>query len=284
MSNEPQSEETPERPAPETEVDAQAARLITERLREITTRANRSIVWFRVCYAASLLCVLSGVFLYPLLFGRDNPLFLPIAFLSALLGAVGMFLTLWGSARKAPRFNAAQIARQGGTQAIPSLFAALKPIAMPTQRKEMRDALTLLLPQLKSSDAYLLTPDSRQMIRWWLDGVPLDRQPLQCEDALRIAALKALEKVGDAKDVPVVERLAQRQPRAQREEKIKQAAMECLPKLLMNCGEMEAARTLLRASQAEDAHSATLLRPASGAGQTDSAELLRGAEPPNTKE
>ena len=62
--------------------------------------------------------------------------------------------------------------------------------------------------------------------------------------------------------------------------KIKQAAIECLPMLLANCGDVEAARTLLRASQAEDARPDTLLRPASQSAQTNPAELLRGSEPP----
>ena len=69
-----------------------------------------------------------------------------------------------------------------------------------------------------------------------------------------------------------------------REEAIKQAAIDCLPMLLMNCSEVEAARMLLRASQPEKTDTATLLGPASGANPVGANELLRGADAPETQE
>ena len=280
MSNELPPEQTPDYPAPEIEADAQAARLLTERLNEITTRSTRSAAWYRAGYTASMLYFLLCVFVMPVLFGRINPAYISTVFLFTMIGFIGIALLMLVSVRKAPRFNAAEITHLGGTQAIPALLAGLLAYTPPPQRKAMRDALTLLLPQMKASDAYLLTPASRQMIRGLLIGVPIDKQKYQCEDALRIATLKALEQVGDAKDIPVVEKLITRSAKTPSEKLVRQAAMECLPTLLINCGDVEAARVLLRASQAEAAHSASLLRPASGLGQTDSAELLRGAEPP----
>ena len=271
-------------PAPETEPDAQAVQDIAERLNEITECANRSVQWLNAGYAVSLLCILLGTCLIPMWLGRHNPLSSPIVFLSILLWAIGMCLTLWVSARKAPRFDAEEIAQLGGTQAIAPLFAALRATSSPPLLREMRDALTLLLPQMKASDASLLTPTSRKTIRGLLIGVSPNHQKYECEDALRIAMLKALEQVGNAKDIPIVEKLIQRNARTPGEKLVRQAAMECLPMLLINCGEVEAARTLLRPSQAEAAHSATLLRPAGGAGQMDSAELLRGAQPPDTQD
>ena len=128
---------------------------------------------------------------------------------------------------------------------------------------------------MKVSDAHLLTPVGRRLVHSWLNS-PSGNQPvIQGADALRIAALKALEQVGDSTAIPIVERLAQIKPLTPGQAKVQQAAIECLPMLRANCGEVEAARTLLRASQADTARPDTLLRPATGAGQTDRNELLR---------
>ena len=137
---------------------------------------------------------------------------------------------------------------------------------------------------MKASDAYLLMPVDHRMIHFWLNNASLLRDNNPKFESLYIAALKALEQVGDASAVPVVEKLTQMKPRTPGQEKIKQAAIECLPMLRTKSKEVETARTLLRASHGQDARPYTLLRPANGEGQVDSTGLLRGSEAPETRE
>ena len=146
------------------------------------------------------------------------------------------------------------------------------------QTQAIQAALTTLLPQMRASDAKLLTPFALRTIYMWL-AVPADYSTIDAyPDALRIASLKALEQVGDSSAIPYVERLATLQMITPVKAQLKQAAIECLPLLRANCGEVKAARTLLRASHAEDARPDTLLRPASGAGGAKPQELLRPSD------
>ena len=167
----------------------------------------------------------------------------------------------------------------GGVKAVVPLLVAFQP-ASRKQRPAIRDALTSLLPQLRANDAYLLTSNMRNHIRTWLgEQVNTDWNVL-CPDHLQIAALKALEQVGNTDDIEVVERLANMKTRTSAQEKVKHAAIECLPMLRSHCGEVAAARTLLRAANAEDARPETLLRAASSTTKASATELLRGTKKP----
>lgn len=179
-----------------------------------------------------------------------------------------------------PPLSGASLAHSDGTKAIPSLFAASRANTPILQIRASRAALTLLLPRIRAKDAYLLTGDARRTINRWLRGV--SDYPVISEDfdALRIAALKALAHAGDSSAIPAVTQLTAMMPRTTSEALLKQAAIECLPALKARCGEDDAKRTLLRASQPEHTDPDTLLRPASGSGQTDAAELLHGSNSP----
>ena len=122
------------------------------------------------------------------------------------------------------------------------------------------------------------------MMRLWLSHRINSQGNLFAPEDLQIATLKALEQVGNASFIPDVERLANMNPRTPSLLRVQGAAMECLPMLRANCGEVDAARTLLRAAHAEAARPDTLLRPANGAAQTASRDLLRGAEPPTDED
>lgn len=183
-----------------------------------------------------------------------------------------------------PKFDADELARLGGPASLPVLCAVYKVVQDSKRREEVRNAIKILLPQMKASDARLVTPAMRQTLHIWLGSWENLVGRTAFPDDLRIAALKALEQVGDAKSIPIVERLAQRLPRTDSETAVRKAALECLPMLRANCGEVDAARTLLRAAHAEDARPDTLLRPANGAAQTASRDLLRGAEPPTDED
>ena len=269
---------------PVTEADAEAARLVTERLDEITTRANRARRRVRTACLAAVCSILSIFVLSALGVALQDPrLFMlggcfVVLALAATLVMVGFII--WGS----PKFDVDEIARMGGVRAIVPLFSALQNTAPAKQRQAIHSALVLLLPQMKASDANLLTPFARLTINSWLRDINEWNPERSRFDDLCIATLKALEQVGDASAIPSVERLATKRMYTQAGREVQQAALECLPMLRANCGEVEIARTLLRASQSEDVRPDTLLRPASNSGQTGSAELLRGADSPDAAE
>ena len=268
----------------QTEADAQAARLVTQRLNEITRRAKRAKRRAKVGSRIVLYVLAAVGYLLSLWFNSRKifPSFFPIFVFVALLVPIALetFGTWWG----APKFDAEEIAQTGGVRAIMPLFAALENPLPEKEGQAIRNALTTLLPQMKASDAHLLTREARLFLHAWVSSALTVGTRFSDRDALRLAALKALEQVGDSSAIPVVERLANCAPQTPREERIRQAAIECLPMLRANCGEVETARTLLRASQSEDARPDTLLRPASGSGQTGSAELLRGSDSPDAAE
>ena len=257
------------------EAEAQAARLVTERLNEITARAERVRRLFLIRGFVMLPCLMFGLSLLTSLLGWDKLLRATVGIPFGIVFWIAQVAIYRVRERETPSFNADEIARFGGVQAIAPLLATFQATPSILQQQAIRYTLTTLLPQMKVNDAPLLTPAGRRLIHSWLNS-PSGNQPvMRGTDALRVAALKALEEAGDSTAIPIVERLAQIEPLTPGQEKVKRAATECLPMLRANCGEVETARTLLRASQAGEARPDTLLRPASGAGQTDSAELLR---------
>lgn len=270
--------------APDPEAEREAARRVTERLNRITTRAKRGRFLRLASNVMALLSILTIFSVLIPLIKPPNDISLAELAAIGLTGTAGLILSMAFSLKATLQFDVAEIARVGGVQAIVPLFIALRGAPTVPQQQAIANELTTLLPQMQSSDSYLLTPTLRRMMSGWLDDVGKGFVTDGGRDASRVALLKALEQVGDASAIPAVTRLTKMEPRTPGETKIQHAALECLPKLLMNCGEVEAARVLLRASQAEAAHSASLLRPASGAGQTDPAELLREADPPHTVE
>ena len=186
--------------------------------------------------------------------------------------------------RTAVQAEMADMAREVGVHAVGTMFEMLRYTEEAEIKTTIYRVLTRLLPQMKASDANLLTPYARRKIRRWLEVYGVDIGMNFYLISLRVAVLKALEQVGDSRDIPVVERLVNMNTYTSEEEEIQQAAAHCLPILRANCAEVEAARTLLRASQAEDARPNTLLRPASGAGQTERHNLLRGTDAPDAAE
>ena len=87
--------------------------------------------------------------------------------------------------------------------------------------------------------------------------------------------LKAYEQVGDADAIPLVERLARRRPRNDRQRQVQAAAEACLPLLKAHVSSKEPAKTLLRASSSNGVASDVLLRAASDDTHLSNDELLR---------
>lgn len=128
-------------------------------------------------------------------------------------------------------------------------------------------ALTRLLPRLRASDAGLLTARQRSAL-----GKALLNHTQNAEFLL--AALKALEQMGDGEHLTVVEQLASGTVSTAAPARVQAAARECLPFLRARFDQQQARASLLRASDIRYASSAALLRPAAGV-PARTAELLR---------
>ena len=268
----------------ETQAETQDVQAITERLNAIVTRSKNARRRFWQFYLVVIAGVAASFFGALLFLNPLDPLFLPLILGILPVEILAFILLFMNWSRSAPKFNADEIARLGGVQAIPALVAAVSTPMRLKKKQAIIAALTLLLPQMKASDAPILTPALRRTLNLWLVNAPLSGFLQRHYDPLFIAILKALEQVGDSSAIPVVSRLAKMKGQTRRQKALRQAAIECLPMLRANCGEVETARILLRASDASEVRSDTLLRAASGSGQTDSAELLRGADSPDAAE
>ncbi len=132
--------------------------------------------------------------------------------------------------------------------------------------------LTRLLPRLKASDTSLLTESQHAAL-----GRTLTRNVKNAD--FLIAALAALEQVGDGRALPVVESLASGRVVTADPFRVRGAAQDCLPYLQTRYAQQQASQTLLRASALSEAPTDTLLRPAQGVADTEPAELLRPGTP-----
>src|SRR5262249_22274138 len=84
--------------------------------------------------------------------------------------------------------------------------------------------LTDLLPRLRASDSHLLRQSQRRILY-----EALSLGDFQQETDLLLAILKALEQIGDAQSLPIVERLASGGSGSRREQQVREAARACLP-------------------------------------------------------
>lgn len=132
--------------------------------------------------------------------------------------------------------------------------------------------LTRLLPRLQASDAALLTDAQRAAL-----GRTLIRNGSNPD--FLIAALKALEQIGDGSALAVVENLAAGKIKTADPKRVQAAAQACLPFLQTRYEQQQASQMLLRASHAFETPPDTLLRPAQGIVTTEDAELLRPGTP-----
>ena len=266
----------------EAEADKLTAQNVTERLNDITRRLSGARRSTRIGFVLTSICVVAGMSTAQFLLRSHNPYWRPLMYLVGASEFVAFGLLFWTRHKTVASFDAAELARIGGIQAIPPLFAALQNTNSPKRQAAIRDALITLAPQMKASDAHLLTPVAHTLIRSWLYTVynPALSLGYSLPANACIAALKALEQVGDSNYISIVARLANMKTRTPAKARVKQAAIECLPMLREHCGEVETARTLLRAANAEDARPDTLLRAASSTTKASAAELLRGTNKP----
>lgn len=209
---------------------------------------------------------------------RTFPVWYLLFNMLSVLALLALVLGRMWSRNRGLRHTLMQWARMGGVYAVGPLVDMFQNTASPQDREMLRDALTTLLPQMKASDAALLTARQRGYLLKSLRvnaGIAFHAER---RDRFCLAILKALEQIGDEQAVSVVETIAATRPRTRRQQRIKQAAIDCLPALRQNSGTARAAQTLLRASQPENTAPNTLLRPAAATPETAPNELLRAAE------
>jgi hypothetical protein len=162
-----------------------------------------------------------------------------------------------------------------------------------TTTKEAEDALVRLLPQLSAADGVTLSPNQRDcFFRILTRRVDLNksvgeavRQRLSEREAdLKIAMLRAVALLGDRRLIPYIERLAANTRHGTREQRVGQAAKECLVILRQQSEQQQVSDTLLRASDTVFTTPDVLLRPATGQENTESKTLLRVSDSPSPTE
>ncbi len=175
-------------------------------------------------------------------------------------------------------FDVNELARLGGVGAVPLLLDSVRVGRTQKARQALFRALTTLLPQMKASDANLLTTAHRRYLNTMLK---LEMRPClgkRKEDGFAVAILKAYDQVGDAKAIPIVEKLANDRGNSERRREIQRAAQDCLPLLQTHLGELSTTQTLLRASSPSTSAPDVLLRPVGEAAPVPAGELLRAAD------
>lgn len=257
--------------------DAQTAQTVHEWLTNIQRKTRRDKMKFWVGFLLFESFCLSEIFGFSLMHYLRVYLSGMAAFTLLILPLLSVeFLGLRFLMRK-PEWSAEELTRLGGVQAVGTMIDLVFAPKMPDQRTALYAALTVLLPQMRASDAGLLTAAQRRALHRTLKSGFNRNVNAAVMFRFRLAILKALEQIGDSSAIPVVTALANGKARTANQRALKAAAIECLPLLQNNFGGVEANQTLLRASAPEQAP-ATLLRPATFTPDAAPKELLRASD------
>jgi hypothetical protein len=219
---------------------------------------NGVIVAGLVAYVAVCIC-LERVWHYALFWTKHPTSFFIMNGLAALMGASHFHNHVTRA-----------LSRVDDVRAVGPLLQALR-VSKIHQDSVIR-TLTRLLPRMKATDAHLLNDEQRTSLYKVLKGNP------RKHSALAVSALKALEQIGTAEALPLVERLAKGPDGTLKEEEVVQAARTCLPFLRERAELDRDQKTLLRATVGEDDGATTLLRPASGVAAPSEVALLRPSD------
>ena len=171
----------------------------------------------------------------------------------------------------------ANLARMSGGQAVPALLEVMRS-GIGRDFDGCRSALIVCLPKLQATDAALLTSHDRGQLNEVLRRYCTQPDLQKSHPTFALAILKAYEQVGDARAIPLVSRLASMKPRNLHQQKLQQAARECLPLLRARVSSLEPEQTLLRASAPDTNTPATLLRAVAPAPAAPDDELLRATD------
>lgn len=144
-------------------------------------------------------------------------------------------------------------------------------LSWPDERATRRvgRALIPLLLQLRASDSRLLDDRQRDCLHAVLR---MDRARRDAD--LQVAILTALEQVGDTRAIPHVAALAEARASTARQQRVKNAAAECLAALTNTARRVDTERLLLRAAAAPTSPEMGLVMPA-GTADTPPERLVR---------
>ena len=186
-------------------------------------RHDKSLLIF---FQASIFLPISLIGFLPLT--HNDHLYL-ILMVLLFLPVIGMTLMGLRAVLKKPTWNAQELARLGGVKAVGTLIDPLYAPKAPRQMTPLYAALTQLLPQVKVGDAATWTPEQRRILLWSLKNGYGGTSSHALYQNYRLAILKAMEHIGDAAAIGVVEHLANGKARTAPQKALKAAAMECLP-------------------------------------------------------
>jgi len=244
----------------------------------------------RVGRAAWCAPVLYGFVLVVLLGTSVDSVTSPLFYLPVLTSAVLVtsFL-LWSDARFrrlcGPVCRA--VIRQDDVQTVGLLVDSLRMNYWDISQIVM-DALIELLPRLQSEDAYLLNAEQRALLASKLNTAPKrsvkDMRASAQETysrliSFRVAILQAFAHVGDSSALPAVEKLARQEAKTVEQQRIQEAAQECLQGLRLRAQQERDPKTLLRATASNNAETETLLRASTSAPAPPPEQLLRPGSP-----
>jgi hypothetical protein len=244
-------------------------------LAQLTRQARsqkRQRRWSNAVYAIGVtlfigfnIAYISGYIKYP------SSIMLPLA---VCYGVAGMCAKLaerrWG--RAAERMTVFDDLRAAGP-----LMEALD-LRDPAVVAAAEKALSRLLPRLQASDASSITETQRECLYRRLKS-----QNAQTGAEFLIAALRALEQIGDATALPYVEALKARTGTTAGANRVWEAATHCLTLLKARAEQKQWSDNLLRPSSGQEAPSDALLRPATSSPPTDPQHLLRSSSAENER-
>jgi hypothetical protein len=221
------------------------------------------------------LSVFVGLFILTILADADTPS--PLGLLPTCMTVlifVALFTAFEKIASRHTRQMADWLARMEDLRVIGILLEAHESKDK-VLRQIAEQALIRLLPRVKATDAGLFSLDQLERMHYLLYGRNAE---------LALAALKALEQIGDGLSAWFVEGLTGLAPqsinfRLSGDRRVREAARECLPAINQRLELKRLSQTLLRPASAPEDPSGILLRPAQGAPEGDPNLLLRPVSP-----
>ena len=245
-----------------------------ELLQKLKREQNRRFIVSKAGFGAIVLCF---SLLYLFLMQRFPQIPITVTGIVGIIAFFTCFLYNSASRCRVPLLNTQPISQLRGDEAIGTLLDIICITNYGDNVEVVYIALTLCLNSIKSGEVLSITiRQHKQLCRILGENCQTENEIARPEFC--ISALRALSQVGDTSAIPLVEKITIRSSYTVDDERVLGTARECLSRLRIRAGLIVESENLLRASHAEAARPDTLLRPASGAGQTAAQELLRPSD------
>ena len=194
-------------------------------------QTRRDLISRTICQAVVLLLDICACTFLTLFGGFDKQRTLLSGGIGAAFGFLINVFVKEGKARrpsKAVQNVTCELSRRVGddTRFTGVLLSALQKGMAEPQADTVKKALVRLLPQLKPGDAALVPPAQRATLRSWLKR-PRKKKKGRALHTMTIAALDALDALGDTRALPQAERLARRSQTDYRGGELQNAAPRC---------------------------------------------------------